>query len=42
MLGNMKDKHPIQFVGFQGHEEVTDASIARITAAMNRTKGYFI
>ncbi len=37
MLGNMKGKYPIQFVGFQEHEEVTDASIARITATMERT-----
>lgn len=26
MLDNMKDKHPIQFVGFQGHDEITDTS----------------
>lgn len=37
MLGNMKEKYPIQFVGFQEHEEVTDASIARITEAMEST-----
>lgn len=37
MLGNMKDKYPILFVGFQEHEEVADASIARITAAMEHT-----
>lgn len=36
MLGNMKGKYPIKFVGFREHEEVTDVSIAHITAAMER------
>lgn len=34
MLDNLKGKPPIQFVGLQEHEEVTAASIAKITAVM--------
>ena len=37
MLTNVKGKHPIQFVGFHKGEAFTDASIARITAAMEST-----
>lgn len=37
MLGNMKGKYPIQYVSFQDHEKVADASIARVTTAMEST-----
>jgi hypothetical protein len=43
MLDDVKEEPPIKFVGFQEHEEVTDASIGKTTAIMKRaSKGMLL
>jgi len=37
MIGNAKDKYPIQFVGFGEKEEVVDNSVARVMAGFEKT-----
>lgn len=43
MLDGVKEEPPIKFVGFQEHEEITDASIGKTTAIMKRaSKGMLL
>ncbi len=37
MLGNLKDKYPIQFIGFSESETVVDDTRAKIVFTMEKT-----
>ncbi|MCW8932558.1 MAG: DUF3800 domain-containing protein [Gammaproteobacteria bacterium] len=43
MVGNAKEKYPVQFVGFQNHEKVVDKKIAKIIHEMKKaSKGILL